>query len=101
MAENLPTRPWLAQDATFGGCSSEYREIGTATTGIANNLAFYATGSAAKVTQLELVLNLNQPLSDNAAVQELLKASKTLSIRASGLPLPTTVAQAIVDVEAM
>ncbi|CAD6559521.1 hypothetical protein ACFQ3P_32670 [Paraburkholderia sabiae] len=105
VTEKLSTRPWLAQDVTYGGCASEYREIGTATTGIANNLAFYVTGSATKVTQLELVLNLNQPLSDAVAIQELLKASKALSIRASGLPLPIAVEQAIVarrgDVTAM
>jgi hypothetical protein len=105
VAEKLPTRPWLAQDATYGGCASGYREIGTATIGITNNLAFYATGTAKIATQLELVLNLNQPLSDTAAIHELLKAAKTLSIRASGLPLPTIVAQAIVarrgDVGAM
>lgn len=95
-AENLPTRPWVSHDATDGACASEYREIGTSATGIANNLAFYATGTATTATQLELVLNLNDPHSDSAAIQELLSASKVLSIRASGLPLPRAVEQAIV-----
>jgi len=95
-AEKLPTRSWVAQNATDGACASEYREIGTSATGIANNLAFYATGTATTVTQLELVLNLNDPQSDAAAIQELLAASKALSIRASGLSLPRTIEQAIV-----
>lgn len=96
VAEKLPTRPWVTQDATDGACASEYREIGTSATGIANNLAFYATGTPTTATQLELVLNLNDPYSDAAAIHELLAASKALSIRASGLPLPKKVEQAIV-----
>lgn len=93
--ENLPTRGWKVQDESYASCSSNYREIGNVGLGLANNLAYYATGQGNTVTETKIVLNLNQPQSPAAALQALLQASQALSVQMFGKRLPGEIAQAI------
>lgn len=93
--EGLSTRGWKIQDESYAGCSSDYRDIGQAGSGLTNNLAYYATGQGNTVAETKLVLNLNQPQSPAAALQALLQASHALSVQMFGKRLPAEIAQAI------
>ena len=63
---------------------------------MANNLAFYATGSDSTVDQVKLVLNFNQVKSVGMSISALGKASEKLSLEALGAPLPNSIKKAIV-----
>lgn len=58
---------------------------------MANNLAFYATGSDSTVDQVKLVLNFNQVKSVGMSISALGKASEKLSLEALGAPLPNSI----------
>lgn len=76
--EHLPTRGWHVQDESFAGCSSNYRELGGTGMGLANNIAYYATGQGNTVSQVKIVLNLNQPQNPNRAIDALKLATRVL-----------------------
>ncbi|MBX3517936.1 MAG: hypothetical protein KF815_13465 [Rhodospirillales bacterium] len=88
------TRGWKNYYENAFGCSSPYKELGTGFP-LANNLAYYAEGNKETVTQLKLVLNVNNSKTANAAHEELLKASEALSIKATGANLPQPLKDAI------
>ncbi|EPG1832750.1 TPA: hypothetical protein N2B89_005898 [Pseudomonas aeruginosa] len=76
--EHLPTRGWHVQDDSFAGCSSNYRELGDSGTGLANNIAYYATGQGNTVSQVKIVLNLNQPQNPTRSIDALKQATRVL-----------------------
>lgn len=90
----LVTRGWKNYYESVFGCSSPYKELGVGFP-LANNLAYYAEGNKEAVTQLRLVLNVNNSKTANAAHEELLKAAEALSIKATGENLPQPLKDAI------
>jgi len=90
----LKTRGWKNQYDNIYGCSSSYKDIGTGYP-LANNLAYYAEGERTVVTQVKLVLNVNNKGASNAAHSELLKAAEALTTKASGKTLPQSLKDAI------
>lgn len=76
-------------------CSSPYKDIGASAAGLPNNLAYYVTGTSDVADTAKLVLNYNQPASDTAATKQLVEASKTLSLKATGSDLPANVLSAL------
>lgn len=77
------------------GCASDYKDIGSSSTGLANNLAYYVTGAGPYVMEVKLVLNYHQPSRSSSGAAALLAASKKLSLRALGASLPGSVAALI------
>lgn len=83
----LVTRGWKNHYENAFACLSPYKELGTGVP-LANNVAYYVEGDREKVTQVKLVLNVNNRKSASAAHEELLKAVEALSIKATGEDLP-------------
>jgi hypothetical protein len=79
----LNTQGWKNQYDQVFDCSSPYKEIGSGFP-LANNLAFYAEGSANNVSQVKLVLNVNNRSSSSSAHAALLKAATTLIEKTTG-----------------
>ncbi|MFC6327992.1 hypothetical protein [Alloalcanivorax gelatiniphagus] len=76
-------------------CSSPYKDIGQSDMRLANNLAYYVTGSANVADTVKLVLNYNQPENASLATEKLIAASKALSFKAAGGDLPPGVLSAL------
>ncbi|WP_330565861.1 DUF6030 family protein [Pseudomonas yamanorum] len=91
----LKGRKWTDYGDGTSGCASNYKDIGGGAS-LANNLAYYATGSGSTVDQVKLVLNFNQPKSPGASIQALGKAAEKLASKALGAPLPASIKKAIV-----
>lgn len=90
----LKGRKWVDYgDGTFG-CASDYKDIGSGSP-LANNLAFYASGSAQTVRQVKLVMNANKPSAAAPAVKQLVKASSNLSEKVLGAGLSDDLKMAI------
>ena len=92
---DLKGRKWTDYGDGTAGCASDYKDIGSGSP-MANNLAFYATGSDSTVDQVKLVLNFNQVKSVGMSISALGKASEKLSLEALGAPLPNSIKKAIV-----
>jgi len=90
----LATPGWKNYYENSFGCSSPYKKLGSELP-LANNLAYYAEGDRAAVTQVRLVLNVNDLKLANAAHDELLKAAEALSIKATGEKMPQALKDAI------
>lgn len=76
-------------------CSSPYKELGASPRGLPNNLAYYVTGTSSVADETKLVLNYNQPANARAATDQLVSASKTLAIKATGNDIPPNILAAI------
>ena len=87
---DLKGRKWTDYGDGTSGCASNYKDIGSGSP-MANNLAFYATGSDSTVDQVKLVLNFNQVKSVGMSISALGKASEKLSLEALGAPLPNSI----------
>ena len=92
---DLNGRKWTDYGDGTSGCASNYKDIGSGSP-MANNLAFYATGSDSTVDQVKLVLNFHQVKSAGMSISALGKASEKLSLKALGAPLPNSIKKAIV-----
>jgi len=90
----LSTRGWKNYYDDVYGCSSPYKEFGSGYP-LKNNLAYYVDGTATTVTQLELVVNVNNRDEAIKAHRELLKASKVLTKKFLNKTLPNTIDKAI------
>lgn len=92
---DLKGRKWTDYGDGTSGCACNYKDIGSGSP-MANNLAFYASGSDSTVDQVKLVLNFNQVKSVGMSISALGKASEKLSLEALGAPLPNSIKKAIV-----
>lgn len=90
----LKGRKWTDYGDGSSGCASNYKDIGQGSP-LANNLAFYVTGSGQSAEQVKLVLNFNQPKTPGPAIKALSAAAVSLSPKMLGVPLPTEVRKAI------
>lgn len=90
----LSTKGW--KDNYGYGCNSPYKELGSGYP-LANNLAYYADGSVDSVTQVKLVVNINNKASAKVAHKALLDASEILSKNLSGESLPKSLINAIIN----
>lgn len=77
------------------GCNSSYLDIGSASSGLANNIAYYVDGDSHKVNQVKLVLNVNQRLQENEAKTALVRASHELVEKSLGKKLPSEIVHAL------
>jgi hypothetical protein len=93
----LNTRGWKNQYDDVYFCASDYKEIGSGFSrfSLPNNLAFYAEGKRSTVSQVKLVLNVNNRASADSAHKELWKAAEVLCVKVVGMELPRTLKQAI------
>lgn len=76
-------------------CSSPYKDIGQSDLRLANNLAYYVTGNAKVTDTAKLVLNYNQPANAAPATNQLVAASKTLSLKATDGDLSPSILSAL------
>jgi hypothetical protein len=90
----LTTRSWRDQSGDEFGCTSLYKVLGVGNP-LANNLAYYVTGTQTKVTELKLVLNVNNRSAASGGHDALLKAAEVLCTKATGGKLPKAVGNAI------
>ncbi len=90
----LRTSGWKSQYGDVFGCSSPYKELGAGNP-LANDLAFYVDGNRSTVTQVKLVLNVNNRAAAKPAHSELLKAAEVLSTKTTGQQLPQALREAI------
>ncbi len=90
----LKGRKWVDYGDGTAGCASDYKDIGSSS-GLPNNLAYYATGSGSSAAQVKLVLNYNQPSQAAKATPQLLKAADRLSALMLGAPLPASIKNAV------
>jgi hypothetical protein len=79
----LKTRGWKNHYDQEFGCSSPYKDIGSASP-LPNNLAFYAEGNSSSVNLVKLVLNINAPSAASTANKELQKAVTVLIPKITG-----------------
>jgi len=90
----LAANSWKNEYDQEFGCSSDYKQLGSGFP-LANNLAFYVDGNSSTVTQVYLMLNVNDMASASSAHQELLKVAETLSVKETGKQLPQQLKDAI------
>ncbi|WOD28736.1 hypothetical protein RYH70_01470 [Alloalcanivorax xenomutans] len=76
-------------------CSSPYKDIGKASTGLPNNLAYYSVGKRSVAETLKLVLNYNQPSRSASATEVLVSEAESLAIKATGKEIPELISKAI------
>lgn len=93
--QGLKGGEWSEYGDDVSGCSSEFKDIGIGHP-LANNLAFYVTGTREVASQVKLVLSFHEPKTPGLAINELGKASEKLAPKALGVPLPNAVKKAIV-----
>lgn len=91
----LKGRKWVDYGDGTAGCASDYKDIGKASIGMANNLAFYGMGKGKTANEVKLVLNYNQPKQAAAATKELEGAAERLATRMLGASLPAATKKAI------
>jgi len=92
----LPTSGWKHEYGDVFYCISWDRDL-DAGWPLPNNLAFSADGNRSTVTQVQLVLNVNNRTAAKSAHSELLKAAEALSVKAAGQQLPQLLKKAIQD----
>ena len=92
--EGLTTNGWEIIYKEKYGCNSSYKQLGSGWP-LANNLAFYVDGTADLVTQVKLILNINDRESAYSAHQKLLKVAKALNIKVTGKQLTQPLKDAI------
>ncbi len=80
-------------DETYG-CATSYKTLGSGFP-LANNLAYYVTGSQHLAIEVKLVLNVNVRSTQAEAKRELKKFSSVITQAATGIKLPTDIANAI------
>lgn len=90
----LSTRGWKNKYDNVFGCSSSYKEIGSGFP-LSNNLAYYVEGNSKAVSEIKLVLNVNNRESAKSAQEELLKTAEVLNLKTSGQKLPQVLKDAI------
>lgn len=93
--QGLKGGEWADYGDGVSGCSSDFKDIGIGHP-VANNLAFYVTGTSTTAAQVKLVLSFHEPKTPGMAISELGKASEKLAPKALGVPLPNAVKKAIV-----
>lgn len=81
------------------GCSSPYKDIGTAKP-LPNNIAFYGEGTSQKVTKVKLVLNVNDPKNATAAITELKSAASLLTKKFTNTNISQQITNAISEKKA-
>lgn len=91
----LPGRKWTDYGDGSSGCASNYKDIGAGSP-LANNLAYYVTGTDSAAEQVKLVLNFNQPKTHGPAIGALGKATEKLAPKALGAKLTNSLRKAIV-----
>ena len=93
----LNTRGWKNQGDDVYFCASDYKNLGSGLSrfSLPNNLAFYAEGTRSTVSQVKLVLNVNNRASAESGHTELRKAAEVLCVKATGKQLPQTLKQAV------
>ena len=91
---NLATRGWKSYYGSEYGCSSPYKELGSDFP-LANNIAYYVGGTSNTVSEVKLVLNINNQSSSTAAHKELLKSANLLLQKVSGQKLTSSLSSAI------
>ncbi len=77
------------------GCLSPYKLLGEGL--LPNNIAYYADGTANKITQLKLVLNVNNRSEAAQAHAELAKSAEVLVRKALNASLPQQARKAILE----
>jgi len=91
----LKGRKWVDYGDGTSGCASDYKEIGKASIGLANNLAFYGMGKGRTADEVKLVLNYNQPKQAPTATKELQRAAERLATKMLGTSLSPATENAI------
>ena len=96
----LSTRGWKNYYDNVCGCSSPYKELGSSgpawAPALKNNLAYYVEGAATTVSELKLVINVNNRAEAKKAHAELLKAAEVLVKKSFNKPLPANIRDAII-----
>lgn len=90
--DKLSTRAWNKE---YKSCSSDYLNIDAnivGSSGAPNNIAYYYQKG-----QAWLVLNMNAPNNTKRSFDKLVSSAKTLSLKSTGLELPTEIAEAVKD----
>ncbi len=72
-------------------CLSPYQSLGEATLGLANNIAYYVTGTQNEAEQLKIVLNINNREQASTDHETLVKYGDILLKKAVGMSLPDAV----------
>lgn len=96
----LSTRGWKNHYDQEFGCSSPYKDIGSALP-LPNNLAFYAEGNRDFVKLVKLVLNVNDRSTASSANKQLQKAAAILFQKTTSERIPQSVINAIVNGKSM
>ena len=77
-------------------CSTNYIDVGVPSSFLlANNIAYYAVGNEKLITQLKLVINVNQIDMRSEIIKKLLTTSEKLTQKALGINLPSQISDAI------
>jgi len=90
----LSTRGWKNYFPSEYGCSSPYKDLGSAFL-LKNNLVYAVSGGAKKAKKLELYLNVHNKEEARLAHHELLKAATSLLNKAVAKDLPQILQNAI------
>lgn len=94
LSDKLEPGQYKKEGGNVFGCLSSAKNLGAGSP-LPNNIVYYARGDAQRARQVGLVLNVNNPESANDAHKTLLEYSQELSVKALGVPLSQTAANAI------
>lgn len=95
-SEGMPTAQWKEfENGLIAECFSTYLNLGSARVGMANNLAYYVDGEPGVVSEVKLVLNINQPSGSDHAKESLLRSGQKLSQSVTDAPLPDVIVDSI------
>ncbi|WP_139231720.1 DUF6030 family protein [Azotobacter beijerinckii] len=92
----LSTGGWKNHYDQEFGCSSPYKDIGSALP-LPNNLAFYAEGNRDSVKSVKLVLNVNDRSTASSANKQLQKAAAILFQKITSEKIPQPIMNAIIN----
>ncbi|ACK69507.1 GUN4 domain protein [Gloeothece citriformis PCC 7424] len=92
----LKTRDYkdLLGDGNYS-CSSPYQELGEKSSGLKNNIAYYVSGSLTNITELKIVLNVNQPNQAQSAHQTMVNYGNILLKKAIGMNFTQEILKAL------
>ena len=93
MSDKLSPGPYRVESGSIFACLSEEKTLGAGSP--PNNIAFYAKGEAGRARLVGLSLKVNQPESAGEALQKLVEYSEQLSEKATGIPLSSATAKAM------
>jgi hypothetical protein len=87
--------PFTSEATDDFSCGTPYRDIGTASAGLPNNISYYVRGTRTSAKRLRVLVNVNQPTQLEAVKSSLVQAGSQLFKSAFASDLPADIRKAL------